>query len=94
METKRTTTGSGLGATVESEAVSMRVLDAIAERKGVDPIDLDAPLNDVIDGDALDRLFSATHEDRDGHVRVEFTYVGYDVVVAGDDDVAVTVEEA
>lgn len=41
-----------------SDAPSTAVIMAVAEARGVDPVDLDCRLADVVDPDALDRLFS------------------------------------
>jgi len=51
------------------------ILSRVAEREGVDELDLDPPLFDVIDPDALESLFRGTR----GMVR--FEYHGYDVTV-------------
>jgi hypothetical protein len=67
----------------------MRVIEAVARREGLEPVDLHVPLNDAIDCDALDQLFSGTTR-RD--VRIEFSYGGYDVSVEGGDDPEVTLE--
>ena len=69
---------------------STRVVEAIAEAEGVDPVALDPPLNAVIDLDALDELFSPTSGVPRPSGRVEFEYDHYEVVVEGDG--AVTVE--
>ena len=64
---------------------SEAVLTAIAEREGVDELELREPLYETIDPDALDALF------RDGRGRVTFEYLGYLVTV--DQDGEVEVEE-
>lgn len=51
------------------------VVTRVAEREGVDELDLDVPLFDVVDPDALESLFRNTN----GTVR--FQYHGYDVTV-------------
>lgn len=58
--------------------LSSAVLAAVADREGVEPAELDRPLFDAIDPDALDALF-----DR-GSGRVRFTYLGYRVVAHSD----------
>lgn len=64
-----------------SEPLSQLVVEAVARTEGVDPLDLEVPLYDAVDPDALDALFQsgATVE---GHV--EFEYYGYEVTVTGD----------
>ena len=66
---------------------SIAVVEAVAAREGVDPRVLDPPLNDVVDGDALDSLFA---EDLAGaEASVRFTFCDYEVTVDGDGDVVV-----
>lgn len=69
----------------ESVPISSAVIEAIAEHKSVDPVDLDQPLYDVVDPDALDAFFaeSAGSADPAGR-RVEFAYDGCTVRVSGD----------
>lgn len=69
---------------------SIAVVEAVAERDGVDASTLDPPLNTVVDGDALDSLFAGKGED--ANAVVEFSYRGYVVVIGGDG--AVTVADA
>lgn len=76
--------GSGVG---ESEPVTQRIVSAIAEREGTDPMELDPPLYRVVDADALERLVGSNLT---GHVT--FAYLEYDVTVHRDTDVTVTVE--
>ncbi|MDG5778319.1 HalOD1 output domain-containing protein [Haloarculaceae archaeon H-GB2-1] len=69
---------------------SQAVVEAVAEADGTDPETLTPPLNDVVDPDALDRLFDDRTEDspRDsGHLT--FLYHGYMVVVYSTGDVEV-----
>lgn len=63
------------------ESVAMRVLDEVAEARGVDPIALTPPLGSVLDPDALDALVARDSE----QVAVEFSYAGCHVAVTGDD---------
>lgn len=71
-------------------SVTNSVVTAVAEATGRDPTELD-PLNDVVDPDALDALFSSTglgtHRPPS---RVEFRYCGRTVVVTGDGTVDVS----
>jgi len=57
--------------TVESGhgSLSVSVVEAVAEAKNVAPVDIQQPLADVVDPDALNRLFERT--DGDGHVTFE-----------------------
>jgi hypothetical protein len=76
---------------VQVEDSSYRVVEAVARRKGVDPTELETRLNDVVDPDALDRLFSDGSGAREPPTgRVEFRYCGYDVTVSSDGRVTVS----
>lgn len=68
-----------------AERISTRVIEAIADARGVDPTDLDVPLYWEIDLEALDQLCET------GDVTVTFTYDGTTVTV--DDDGRVEVGE-
>lgn len=61
-----------------SETLSQAVVETVASAEGVDPLDLEVPLYDAVDPDALDALFQSGIA-VDG--RVEFEYYGYDVTV-------------
>lgn len=65
------------------------IVEQVAEREGVDPLNLDVKLYEVIDADALEALTNSTG-DRPGSVRIQFSYVGYSITVDGD---GVTVDE-
>lgn len=67
---------------------SLSVVEAVAERKGVDAMELSPPLESVIDSDALDALFCGALEEATGG-RVRFSYLGYTVVVDAAGDVTV-----
>lgn len=61
------------------------VVLAVAELSESDPTEL-PPLSDVIDADALDRLFGPGHSG-DGSDRVSFNYHGYRVTVCRDGEI-------
>lgn len=70
------------GNTVGTEMVSLAVIDAIAEHVGVDPVELEPRLYDVIDPDALDALFPESGNDAASiRGRLVFTYRGFEVQV-------------
>lgn len=76
------------GATefMSAESVNVRIVERVADREGVSPDELDRPLYDVVDPDALATLVA----DAAGQgLRVSFTYIGYDVTVTDDGDVDV-----
>lgn len=69
-------------------SVAVEVVTAVAGRAGVDETEL-PPLSDVVDPDALDRLFGRSFDDASGApVEVGFEYSGYRVVVDGDRSVS------
>lgn len=68
-----------------ADSISLRVIDALADATDTDAHELD-PLYDVVDPEALDRLFQS---DSPGGVRVEFEYHGSLVEVRSDGTVTV-----
>lgn len=75
-------------ATRQIDSPSEAVIDAVADREGVDPTELTVPLYEAIDPDALDAIVQ-TGPEADPSLRVEFDYYGYAVVVTGDGSVRV-----
>lgn len=70
------------GSTPSSESrepLSQAVVEAVARAEDVDPLDLDVPLYEAVDPDALDALFQSGETGVEGHVR--FRYYGYEVAV-------------
>ncbi|WP_049923429.1 HalOD1 output domain-containing protein [Halopiger djelfimassiliensis] len=81
----------------DMESVSFEVVEAVAEREGVDPTDIEPPeyeaLYEVINPEALDSLFAPREDDTPRTAgRVEFPFCGYHVVVTEDGDVEVSEE--
>ena len=71
-------------ATQHKHPTSVRVVEAIADARETDAVDLRPPLYDVIDPNALDQLC------RDGGpVSIEFEYQGHAVTVSSDGTVSV-----
>lgn len=69
----------------EDERLSIRVINAIAEHEGTTPTEIRPVLYDTIDPDALDSLFSATHQgDTRADGNVEFRYGPHRVTVHSD----------
>lgn len=66
------------------------IVERIAAREGVDPVDLDVQLYDAIDADALDALTNGA-DDRRPHpnLLIEFTYHGYTITVDGTGSVTI-----
>jgi hypothetical protein len=75
----------------QGETVCETVVRALADSKGVDPTDLDVHLYDVIEPDALDRLFDS-RSDATGR-RASFTLADRRVVVDESRTVYVTPTE-
>ncbi|GAB3669626.1 HalOD1 output domain-containing protein [Halopiger thermotolerans] len=79
------------------EQPSVRVAEAIAAAEGVDPVDLEPPLYDAIDPDALDSLADSLRRDaarsHEAAARVEFTYRTYRIEVEVGNEVDVTLTE-
>lgn len=84
------------GATVyrpsPDESTSTAVVRAIADAKGVDPIDLDDRLYDYVDPGALDRLFATAGDSPSWDCRVSFAMAGCRVEVDAARRVVVTPE--
>lgn len=70
--------------------VGIEIVERIADLEGVDPVDLDTPLNDVIDPDALEALTNGTGDRQSPtNLRVRFSYAGYAITVAGGGTVSI-----
>lgn len=77
----------GSATTQRTEATtnpSNVVLEVVAAVEGCDPTELDVPLYECIDPDALDALVASPLSRR-----VRFTYHGYELVVDGDGTVTI-----
>lgn len=74
---------------IESDAtVTTRIVSAVADREGVDPASLDAPLYEAVDPDALSALVDAGPETQ---LTIGFNYAGYRVTVVADEELVVDV---
>jgi len=73
------------------DSVSQRVVETVAEAEGVPPTELSPPLYEVVDPDALDRLFAAPSR---SDSRVVFSYKNYEVTVDGEGLVSVSTADA
>ena len=83
------TTTDTVTSTYRSGDVSETVVMAVAEAKGVDPLDLD-PLYTTVDPDALNEVFRPTVGSSTSTMQFRFSMAGCEVVVHGDGDVVVT----
>lgn len=68
-----------------SESASRKVVETVAEAEEVDPLDLEIPLYEAVDPEALDYLFSRA----DPSCEFEFNYYGYRILVQKDDRLSV-----
>lgn len=78
-------------ATVQERSASETIIETIAARKGVEPDDLDVPLFEAIDPEALDRL--VRHESAEQSrtpLLIGFRYAGYDVKVTSKGQVRIS----
>jgi putative methionine-R-sulfoxide reductase with GAF domain len=67
------------------------IVDKIADREGVEPTELDPPLNDVVNVEALEELITDTETQHEGPgPLVEFVYVGYTVKIGADRNVSIS----
>ncbi|WP_415383354.1 HalOD1 output domain-containing protein [Halosimplex sp. TS25] len=72
-------------AETDSQRVSRAVIDAVAAVEGIRPTELAPPLYDVVDPDALDKVFAG----RSSLGKVVFNYNSYEVTVDADGHVAI-----
>lgn len=72
---------------------SQAVIDAVASREGVEPVNLEPPLYDAIDPDALDALVKLTAPGPEqAPIAIEFPYHGYEVHVCSAGGVTVSIK--
>ena len=80
-------------------SLSFEVINAVAEREGVDPMEIEPPeyeaLYDVVNPEALDALFAPREDGTPrGTGRVEFVFCGYRIAVTSDGEVDVLEDES
>ncbi len=66
------------------DPVSIRVVEAVAAREEIDPLEMSPPLHDSIDPAALDALFEPTRTGERTPGTVTFRFHGYRVRVESD----------
>lgn len=71
----------------ESTDLSVAVIETLAEAREESPVEMEQPLYDVVDPDALDRLFTA--DDADAVGRVVFELGAHEITVHSDGDILV-----
>ncbi|WP_224333001.1 HalOD1 output domain-containing protein [Haloprofundus halobius] len=72
--------------------VSITAVEAVAECRGISPLELETPLVDVLDADALDDLYDGSHRRAgdDGLFVTIFAFCGCEVCVYDDGTVVAT----
>lgn len=76
-------------SSLEDSSVTHAVVQAVANAKGVSPIDLHPPLYSTVDTDALDQLVNdSSGKPADAALEIRFQYCGFDVTVSGDGSVS------
>lgn len=71
-----------IGASGHRILPSEAVVERVANREGVDPVEL-SPLYEAIDPDALDSLVCASNGDG-SDLAIEFSYSGHEITVTGE----------
>lgn len=71
----------------QGTTASERVIEAVADRRGIDPLELEPALYDAIDPDKLDALVRGTERRGRSAVVISFEYQGYSVTVGTDGSV-------
>lgn len=80
---------------MKSALVGTEIVERIANREGVDPMDLDARLYDSIDTDALEAITNGiANQQTQANLRVAFTYHGYAVTVDGSERITIDEQPA
>lgn len=73
-----------------TETISCAVVEEVAKREGVDPVDLTPALYDAIETEAVETLFSdSVSSDQRNSVSLTFSYCGYEITIGGEDDIQV-----
>lgn len=72
--------------------VGIRIVQRVAEHKGVDPIELEPPLYSILDPETIDRLVHRSDTSGRADTVLEFEYSGCEITVEGGDEI--TVESA
>lgn len=77
-----------------SPSLGTTIVERIADRESVDPLDLDQRLYDVVDVEALEEVVhSANGDSPTNDVTVSFTFNGYGVTVVSGGEVSISDRE-
>lgn len=71
------------------QEASLKVVEKVAEEKGIDPLELKPPLHSVVDTEALDSLFRSTPTATSKNGIIEFRYCDYLIQVNSSGDVKI-----
>lgn len=78
----------------EVESLTTEIVENISLTEGVDPLELEPPLQTVIDLDAVEDLMAPTDRvARPGPVSLTFEYGDLEVTIERDDDISVRVKK-
>lgn len=78
--------GDAAGASRVGSPDSLQIIEAVADYRGIDPLELDFSLGEQIDPEALETVLDADVED----LQVTFTIDGMTVSVANDGTIMIT----
>lgn len=73
----------------EGASISLKVIEEVAAREGVDPVELQPPLHTAVDPEALDAVFESTSSTTRAAGSIEFHYQGYEIRVDSSGEVQV-----
>lgn len=77
-----------------TESITTKIVKRLSLMEGVDPLELQPPLQTVVDIDAVEDLFSTgAHTQRKGEICVIFAWDGYHVTIDGEEEVDVRVRK-
>lgn len=94
MESKGANSADTVIRTFAPNRLAETIIGAIADAKGVKATELDTRLYDIIDPDALERLFQNKSNGTQRHGgRVSFTMADCEVVVESSNEVTVTAQQ-
>lgn len=78
-----------------TETVTYRVATKIANREGIEPLELSPPLFEAIDPEVLEALVSDTSSrERREDIYLQFPYYGYVITVKGNGEVDISTDES
>lgn len=74
-----------------SSSLAHQIITEVASREGVHPLDLEVPLYDAVDPEALEALFTRPrNQHTESTLTLSFTYYDYEITVDSDRSVSVS----